>query len=134
MELHDIGHSGTTTFQHYRILAASESKYESAVGEMVLELLDRLRNHVIGVTLGTMVMLRELWLQYADGNGHNILIRVTVDHKDHSALIGGIPRLHYRLAAEKPRDNQLSFELRTHDVDEVCEFIVTAINNCMGQE
>jgi hypothetical protein len=135
MELFDPLNSGSPTIDdHCRHLAASESRYESEVGKMTLALLDRIRRDIVGPRLGVIQMLKELWFQYSDGHGHRTLITVTIDHKDYSPLVDGIPQMHYRLTHPRSgtdqQDNLPKVELRTRDVEAAYEFVVEAIRAC----
>jgi hypothetical protein len=120
----------------YRRLAASKSCYEARIGTMMLEFLDRLRHGVTGPRLGVIKMSEELWLQYADGQGHSTLITVRIDHKDYSPLVDGVPPMHYRLASTRftanLQNNLPKVELQTSDVETASDFVLEAIRNCKG--
>lgn len=100
---------------------------------MMLAFLDRLRHDVVGPRLGVMKMSDELWLQYADGNGHRTLITAKIDHKDCAPLVDGVPPMHYRLAYTLAEaDNLPKVELRTSALATACDFVLEAIRACRG--
>ena len=105
---------------------------------MMLELLDALRRDVIGPRLVASKGLLwqeypELLLSYSDGHGHRTMVGTTIDYKDRSPLVDGLPLLHYRLRRHpswpEPSVDSRD-ELRTRDVRTACEFISEAIRDC----
>jgi hypothetical protein len=133
MKIVDLLHPDSPTFEdEYHRLSASDSPYETRVGKMMLEFLDRLRRGVIGPQLFASNLIGELCLQYSHGLRHT-MIKAKIDHKDCSPLVEGVPILHYRLTYSLPETESATrpkIELRTRDVDEAYEFVVDAIKTC----
>ena len=127
-----------TPEEEYRRFASSEAPGEAAFGRMMLELLDALRHDVIGPRLivqrGISWFERpEILLSYSDGHGHETTISASVDYKDRSPLVDGLPLLHYRLRREPSWPEQSvdsRDEVRTRNVRTACEFILEAIREC----
>jgi hypothetical protein len=135
MEIFDAPHPGESSFEDdYHRMAKSESRMESLVGRMILDLLDALRGGVIGPRFGAVKLLpnrTELWLQYANGFGSGTLITLDVDWKDCSPIVDGVPLLHYRLSYTRCTGDGLpKVELRTRDVRTAYEFVLEAIEQC----
>jgi hypothetical protein len=129
---------GPTVEEEYENFVSAGEPFQAAFGRMMLELLDALRHHIIGPRLIAQKGIcwdesPELCLYYLHGREKVTSIRVTIDFKDHSPLVDGLPLLHYRLThrpkpserCPKPRN-----ELRTRDVQTACEFILEAIRDC----
>ncbi len=62
------------------------------------------------------------------------MITVTIDYKDRSQLVDGLPVFHYRLTYSHPSREPGSIgprkELRTHDIDTAYDFVMEAIRTC----
>ena len=133
MELYPLRPDAPTFEDDYQHLAASESRFESKIGTMMLAFLDRLRHDVIGPRLGVTKVFEELWLVYSNEHGRSTLITARIDHKDYSPLVEGVPLMHYRLAYTRPEaDNLPKVELRTSGVETACDFVLEAIRTCKG--
>jgi hypothetical protein len=147
MEIDDLLPPHSRAFEEeYHRLARSDSPFESRVGKMMLDFLNRLRSGVVGPRLSALKSPAsyapkcdfgiELWLQYSDNHGHHTMITVTIDYKDRSPLVDGVPPLHYRLAYTLPdRDSGKTTpkaELRTSNLDTACDFVLEAIHACRG--
>ncbi|MCE5267180.1 MAG: hypothetical protein LLG00_04785 [Planctomycetaceae bacterium] len=121
----------------YRRMTRSDSKIQVAIGSMMLTFLDALRAGIAGPKLFATKVLpneTELWLDYSDGYGNRAHMTATIDFKDHSSLVDGVPLLHYRLSSRTTQPPQaaqdMPIELRTRDVNTAYEFVVEAIRRC----
>jgi hypothetical protein len=121
-----------TVEEEYRRLAASEVPFEASYGRMMLDLLAALHHDIIGprLTAEKDMFGPGLLFDYSDGHGHRAAIKATVDYKDRSPQVDGIPLLHYRLGCESEDVGSPPEELRTRDVRTACGFILQAIRAC----
>ena len=105
-DLHQQSHPDRLSFEDkLRRLAESDSRFDAAIGRMMIDLIECLRRGVVGLRLAaTAPPLRGelLWLHYADGEGHHTTIKVGVDYYDRAPLEDGLPRLQYRLSYDRP--------------------------------
>ena len=117
-----------------RHLAESDAEFEATAGRMMLDLIDRLRRGTVGPTLFVSPFHSRgelLVLHYVHSPGHRTTIRIAIDYYDRSALVDGLPRLHYRIRYG-PNDEipSESMELRSHDIQIASDFIYEAIRAC----
>lgn len=135
MEIIDFFSPDSPTYEDdYHRLIVSGSLYEKQFGKMMLDFLDHMRRATIGPRLFAQRFANELWLYYSSGMDSNTLITATVDSKDYSPIVEGLPLMHYRLTytllKQEANDSKRYIELRTREVNTACDFVLEAIRKC----
>jgi hypothetical protein len=135
MDIFDPFYPTRPTFEDtYRKMARSESRLESLVGRMILDLLNALRSGIAGprlVFVGPLEDHNVLWFNHSDENGNETLITLGVDWKDYSSFVDGVPQAHYRLTYTRHESPGMQggpkAEIRTDDVQTAYRFVLEAI-------